>query len=50
MLELPALDMVSVWASENELVLAQNRIDGGTNEITVIPELLRLLDIEDTIG
>jgi predicted transposase YbfD/YdcC len=40
---------VSVWASENELVLAQDRIEEGTNEITVIPELLRLLDLEATI-
>jgi predicted transposase YbfD/YdcC len=48
-LGLAALEMVSVWASENELVLAQDRIDEGTNEITVIPELLRLLDLKDTI-
>jgi predicted transposase YbfD/YdcC len=48
-LGLAALEMVSVWASENELVLAQDRIDEGTNEITVIPELLGLLDLEDTI-
>jgi predicted transposase YbfD/YdcC len=44
-----ALEMVSVWASENELVLAQDRIDEGTNEITVIPQLLELLDLEGTI-
>jgi DDE family transposase len=48
-LGLAALEMVSVWASENELVLAQDRIDEGTNEITVIPELLGLLDLEDAI-
>jgi predicted transposase YbfD/YdcC len=48
-LGLAALEMVSVWASENELVLAQGCIDEGTNEITVIPELLRLLDLEGTI-
>jgi predicted transposase YbfD/YdcC len=48
-LGLAALEMVSVWASENELVLAQDRIDEGTNEITVIPDLLRLLDLEGTV-
>lgn len=48
-LGLAALEIVSVWASENELVLAQDRIDEGTNEITVIPELLRLLDLKGTI-
>jgi predicted transposase YbfD/YdcC len=48
-LGLAALEMVSVWASENELVLAQDRIEEGTNEITVIPELLSLLDLEGTI-
>jgi predicted transposase YbfD/YdcC len=48
-LGLAALEMVSVWASENELVLAQDRIAEGTNEITVIPALLGLLDLEDTI-
>jgi predicted transposase YbfD/YdcC len=36
-------------ALENELVLAQDRIDEGTNEITVIPQLLRLLDLEGAI-
>jgi len=48
-LGLAALEMVSVWASENELVLAQERIAEGTNEISVIPALLRMLDIENTI-
>jgi hypothetical protein len=46
---LAALEMVSVWASENELVLAQTRIGEGTNEITVIPGLLRLLDLKNTV-
>lgn len=41
-----ALHMVNVWAAENGLVLAQEKVDEKTNEITVIPELLALLDIE----
>jgi predicted transposase YbfD/YdcC len=41
-----AIQMVSIWASENELVLAQEKVDEGTNEITTIPHLLRLFDLE----
>jgi predicted transposase YbfD/YdcC len=48
-LGLAAIEIVSVWASENELVLAQDRIAEGTNEITVIPDLLRLLDLAGSI-
>jgi predicted transposase YbfD/YdcC len=44
-----ALQMVSVWASENNLVLAQDKIDEATNEITAIPELLRLLELEGSV-
>jgi predicted transposase YbfD/YdcC len=44
-----ALEMVSVWASENNLVLAQDKIEATTNEITAIPELLRLLDLEGCV-
>lgn len=44
-----ALEMVSVWASENELVLAQDRVEEGSNEITAIPSLLELLDIENAV-
>jgi predicted transposase YbfD/YdcC len=41
-----ALEIVSAWLSENELVLAQLAIPEGGNEITVIPELLELLDLQ----
>jgi predicted transposase YbfD/YdcC len=37
--------MVSAWASSNGIVLGQRKVDSKTNEITVIPELLRLLDV-----
>jgi len=47
--KLKALHTVSAWAAEHHLVLAQQRVDGKSNEITAIPELLELLDIEDTI-
>lgn len=41
-----AIQMVSIWASENESVLAQEKVDEGTNEITTIPRLLQLFDLE----
>ena len=44
-----AIEMVSVWASENGLVLAQDKIEETTNEITAIPVLLRLLDLEGSV-
>lgn len=38
-----AIDMVSAWATENQLVLGQVKVDDKSNEITAIPELLKLL-------
>jgi predicted transposase YbfD/YdcC len=40
-----AIDMVSAWATENQLVLGQIKVDDKSNEITAIPELLKLLAI-----
>src|SRR6266480_2219570 len=41
-----ALHMVSAWAVENRLVLAQVAVDEKSNEITAIPKLLQLLVLE----
>lgn len=41
--------IVSAWASENSLVLGQVKVDDKSNEITAIPELLRVLDIKGCI-
>ncbi len=41
--------MVSAWASENEMVLGQLKVNEKSNEITAIPLLLDLLDIEGSI-
>jgi predicted transposase YbfD/YdcC len=41
-----ALHMVSAWSSENELVLGQIRTSAKSNEITAIPELIAILDLE----
>ena len=47
--KLKALHTVSAWASEHHLVLAQQRVESKSNEITAIPELLNLLDIKGAI-
>jgi predicted transposase YbfD/YdcC len=44
--ECAALELVTAWASENELVLAQLAVPESGNEISVLPELLELLDLE----
>jgi len=43
------LHMVSAWASANQLVLGQVKVDEKTNEITAIPTLLELLDLKGCI-
>lgn len=47
--DLGALHTVSVWASEFGLSLGQVACAEKSNEITAIPELLRLVDIQGTI-
>jgi predicted transposase YbfD/YdcC len=44
-----ALQMVSAWASANGLVLGQRKVDGESNEITAVPELLDVLEIAGCI-
>ena len=41
-----AIHLVSAWATENSLSLGQVKVDGKSNEITAIPELLRALDLK----
>ena len=43
------LHLVSAWASEQGLVLGQRCVDGKSNEITAIPELLDQLALENSI-
>ena len=43
------LHMVSAWSVENSLVLGQVRTSEKSNEITAIPMLLTLLDIENCV-
>jgi predicted transposase YbfD/YdcC len=44
-----ALHLISAWAGQNRLVLAQRAVDGHSNEITAIPELVRLLDLKGAV-
>lgn len=44
-----AIHMVSAWANQNRLVLGQIKVDEQSNEITAIPELLRVLDLQGCI-
>ena len=45
----PALHMLSAWAADMGLLLGQRKVDGKSNEITAIPELLKLLDVQGCI-
>ena len=40
-----AIQMVSAWASQNNLVLGQVKVAEKSNEITAIPKLLQVLDL-----
>jgi predicted transposase YbfD/YdcC len=44
-----AIHMVSAFAAANGLVIGQVKINQKSNEITAIPELINVLDIEDCI-
>ena len=44
-----AIHMVSAWSCGQKLVLGQRKVDDKSNEITAIPELLELLNIEGAI-
>jgi predicted transposase YbfD/YdcC len=40
-----AIHVVSAWATENGIALGQVKVDDKSNEITAIPELLKLIQI-----
>jgi predicted transposase YbfD/YdcC len=44
-----AIHVVSAWASLNELVLAQFKVDDKSNEITALPQLLALLNLHGSV-
>lgn len=43
------LHLISAWAAENHLTLGQLAVDGKSNEITAIPELLKIIDVTGAI-
>lgn len=45
----PALHLVSAWATKNRMMLAQVKTEDKSNEITAIPKLLTMLDVENSI-
>jgi len=44
-----ALHTVSAWSCQHQLVLGQTAVNEKSNEITAIPELLAMLEIENSI-
>lgn len=46
---LPAIHLVSAFATESRLVLAQQKVEDKSNEITAIPKLLELLELTNNI-
>jgi predicted transposase YbfD/YdcC len=44
-----AIHMISAWSQENQLVLGQLTTEAKSNEITAIPELLKLLDLQGAV-
>jgi predicted transposase YbfD/YdcC len=44
-----AIYMVSAWATANQLVLGQRKVDDKSNEITAIPQLMKVLDLAGCI-
>ncbi len=44
-----ALSVVSAWVSEQSVVLGQLKCEEKSNEITAIPELLKILDLEGCV-
>jgi len=47
--DLGPLHLVSAWATHNHLALGQVAVDGKSNEITAIPQLLELLDLNGAL-
>ncbi|PSB55829.1 ISAs1 family transposase [Chamaesiphon polymorphus] len=43
------INTVSAWATSNRLVLGQRKVEGKSNEITALPELINVLDLAGCI-
>jgi predicted transposase YbfD/YdcC len=43
------INTVSAWAASNRLVLGQKKVEGKSNEITALPQLIKILDLAGCI-
>jgi predicted transposase YbfD/YdcC len=43
------INTVTAWAASNRLVLGQTKVEGKSNEITALPELINVLDLAGCI-
>lgn len=43
------IHMVSAWATQNRIVLGQRKVTEKSNEITAIPELLKVLELDGAV-
>ena len=43
------LYILNAWVSENNICIGQQKLEDKSNEITAIPEVLKSLDIENTV-
>jgi len=46
---LSAVHVLNAWSCANDFCLCQLKVDGKSNEITAMPELLKLLDIRGSV-
>jgi predicted transposase YbfD/YdcC len=44
-----AINTVSAWATSNRIVLGQTKVEGKSNEITALPQLIDVLDLAGCI-
>jgi predicted transposase YbfD/YdcC len=44
-----AIHMISAWATNNQVVLGQRKVDDKSNEITAIPQLLKTLHLTGAV-
>ncbi|WP_228464753.1 ISAs1 family transposase [Chryseobacterium antibioticum] len=43
------LYIVNAWVAENRLCIGQKKVEGKSNEITVLPDLIKEIDIEEAV-
>ena len=44
-----ALHIVTAWSSSHQLILGGKKVDKKSNELTVIPELIEMLEIAESV-